>query len=399
MSKFKAYDEFLNEDFMSDIFKSAHGAIDKKNTEPLSYYIGRPHFPKQEEVDAAVEFMKIDPDYLFFNRGDRMHPIIYWKGPVFYGFFGGGLNLEMLKMTHADESLARHEKMFNDYLKAGNYESFFARVDKKILIPTFIDMYDEIPDNKKYDVFTDLYVRSEYGFQTFPIEIIKDCFNKRKLSKDWKKRMSDLKKEIKLNTDGTVTIYRGSNMESAKADDAFSWTLSEKTAKFFADRFSKGTGRIDHKNIDPSEIIDYLQDRGESEVILFPKKFGKINEDYEHRHAKRNERYTDLLLLRAAGITARFLIYPDKIIVKTNRHSQQIEWFTIDSSVKFITNTSATESSVIDKLEDLFDAIDPKKGTEGEVLAKRLEELMKNHLFSKWWNKFSGHHTGKHYGI
>jgi hypothetical protein len=278
MSKFKAYNEFLNEDFMSDIFKSAHGAIDKKNAEPLADYIGRPHFPKQAEVDAAVEFMKIDPDYLFFNRGDRMHPIIYWKGPVFYGFFGGGLSLEMLKMTHADESIARHEKMFNDYLKAGNYESFFARVDKKILIPTFIDMYDEIPDNKKYDVFTDLYVRSEYGFQTFPIEIIKDCFNKRKLSKDWKKRMTDLKKEIKLNTDGTVTIYRGSNMESAKADDAFSWTLSEKTAKFFADRFSKGTGRIDHKNIDPSEIIDYLHDRGESEVILFPKKFGKIND-------------------------------------------------------------------------------------------------------------------------
>lgn len=280
MSKFKAYDEFLNEDFMSDIFKSAHGAIDKKNIEPLSNYIGRPHFPKQAEVDAAVEFMKIDPDYLFFNRGDRMHPIIYWKGPVFYGFFGGGLNMEMLKMTHADESIARHEKMFNDYLKAKNYESFFSRVDKKILIPTFIDMYDQIPDKTKYDVFTDLYVRSEYGFQTFPIEIIKDCFNKRKLSKDWKKRMSDLKKELELNPDGTVTIYRGSNMESAKADDAFSWTLDEKTAKFFADRFSKGTGRIDQKDINPSEIIDYLQDRGESEVILFPKKFGKINENF-----------------------------------------------------------------------------------------------------------------------
>jgi hypothetical protein len=280
MSKFKTYGQFINEDFMSDIFKSAHGAIDKKNIEPLADYIGRPHFPKQSEVDAAVEFMKIDPDYLFFNRGDRMHPIIYWKGPVFYGFFGGGLSMEMLKMMRADESISRHEKMFNDYLAKKDYESFFSRVDKKILIPTFIEMYDQIPDKTKYDVFTDLYVRSEYGFQTFPIEIIKDCFNKRKLSKDWKKRMTDLKKEIKLNQDGTVTIYRGSNMESAKADDAFSWTLSEKTAKFFADRFSKGTGRIDRKDIDPSEIIDYLQDRGESEVILFPKKFGKLNENF-----------------------------------------------------------------------------------------------------------------------
>ena len=174
----------------------------------------------------------------------------------------------------ADKIIEQQEKVFSEYLKKKDYESVFSRAEKKIAIPLFIEMYDEIPDNQKYDVFTDVYVRSEYGFQAFPIKIIKDCFNKRKLSNDWKERMIELKDEMKLNDDGTVTIYRGENTGSAKSDDAFSWTLSKKTAKFFADRFNKGAGKTNSKNIDPSEIIDYLPHRGETEIILMPKKFG-----------------------------------------------------------------------------------------------------------------------------
>jgi hypothetical protein len=151
-------------------------------------------------------------------------------------------------------------------------------MDKKVLIPSFVQMYKDIPDKDKYEIFKDLYVRSEYGFQSFPVEIIKDCFSKRKLSPEWKKRSAEFKKKAKLNPDGTITLYRGENVDSAKSDDAFSWTLDKKTAKFFADRFSKGSGRIVEKTVSPEEVIDYLDDRGESEVILFPKKFGKLNE-------------------------------------------------------------------------------------------------------------------------
>ena len=212
---------------------------------------------------------------MFYNQRDMLHSIIYWKGPFFYGFFGG-LNIEALKMMQADKYFEQKTKFINDMFKKKDYESLFTRVDKKILIPTFIDMYDEIPDNQKYDIFTDLYVRSEYGFQMFPIEIIKDCFNKRLTSKDHNERMEELKKDMKLNDDGTVTVYRGENTKSAKSDDAFSWTLTKKTAKFFAERFSKGTGKINEKKIAPKEIIDYLPHRAESEVILFPKKFGTL---------------------------------------------------------------------------------------------------------------------------
>lgn len=272
MAKFKSYEKF-NEGFdMSSFFKSAHAAIEEDNLVPLSDVIGRPRFPTQEEYDTAVEYLGIDPDFLFYDSTSMISPILYWNGPVFYPFHGS-LNMEALKMMRSKEAIDQVTKMMDKMTAEKKYESLFARMDKKILIPQFIKMYKEIPDNQKYDVFTDLYVRSEYGFGMFPKEIIEKCFSKRMLSTDWKKRMEELKDILKLNPDGTVIVYRGQNRESASGDEAFSWTLSKKTAKFFSERFEKGAGKIIMKKILPEEIIDYLDHRGESEIIVLPKTF------------------------------------------------------------------------------------------------------------------------------
>jgi hypothetical protein len=263
MKKLLTYEQF-NESSMADIFQSAHAAVDRDELIPLEDLIGRPKFPTQKQVDAAVEFLNIDPEYLFYDPHNFLNPIVYWKGPMFYGFFGG-LDMEALKMTHADRYFEQKAKFFEDHLKRKDYEGMFNRIDKKILIPSFVDMYDEIPDKQKYNVFTDLYVRSEFGFGMFPKDILKDLFTKRKFSADWKKRMQDFKKKAKLNSDGTVTIYRGEGSKSTKG--GMSWTLERKTAKFFADRFGSG-GKVITRKIDPDQVLDYLQDRGESEVLV-----------------------------------------------------------------------------------------------------------------------------------
>jgi hypothetical protein len=275
--RFKSYKQF-NEG-IEDIFRSAHAAIDRKDLQPLKKFIGKPKFPTQEEFNAVVDMTDADPDYFFYDKTNMLNPIIYWKGPLFYGFFGG-LNLEAIKMMRVDQYFKHKTELHDKMLAKKDYDGLFSHMDKKVLIPNFVEMYDQIPDNQKYDIFKDLYVRSEYGFQMFPLEIIKDCFEKRKLSTDWKKRMQKFKKEVKSD-DGTITVYRGENLSSAKSDDAFSWTTDKKTAKFFADRFSKGAGKISSKKISVEEVIDYLDDRGESEIILFPKKFGSLNENLD----------------------------------------------------------------------------------------------------------------------
>jgi hypothetical protein len=278
--KFKNYNEFnkineFSDSRIADLFKSIHGAINLDDLIPLKYVIGKPKFPTQEELDEVVDFLNIDPDYLYYDPHGLLEPIIYWNGPVFHGFTGG-FNMQIIKMMQVDKRIQRHEEIFEPLLKAKKYVEIFNRMEKKILIPMFEKLYNDIPDDQKYDVFTDLYVRSEYGFQTFPMEIIKDCFKKRNLSKDWKNRMKSFMKTIKLDSDGLLTIYRGENIDSAKGDDAFSWTLDKKTAKFFSERFNKETGKIIQKTIDPKEVIDFLEDRVESEIIVYPTKFGKL---------------------------------------------------------------------------------------------------------------------------
>lgn len=266
MSKFLNFKQFINESFIEDIFRGAHAAIDKKDLQPLKKFIGKPKFPTQEEVDAACKFLKIDPEYLFYDKNNMLNSIIYWKGTIFYGFFGG-LNMEALKMTRADKFIEQMNKMYNEASSKKDFSRLFMLVDKKILIPTYIELYNEIPDDQKYDIFTDLYIRSEFGFGMFPKEIIDDVFSKRKLSSEWKDRMKAFKKIAKLNDDGTITVYRGEGSKSTKG--GMSWTLQRKTAKFFADRFDSH-GKIVTKKIKPEQALDYLSDRGEAEVLITP---------------------------------------------------------------------------------------------------------------------------------
>lgn len=265
----------LYEDFGADIFKAAHGAIDADGLVPLQGLIDQGassklvNIPTQKEFDAVVKFLDADPEYFYLNPSNFLEPIVYWKGPFYHGFFGG-LDMESLKMMQVNKRFEIKKKDYENYFKNKDYAQLFDRTDKKILIPQFIKMYDEIPDDQKYEIFVTLYQRSEYGFNTFPPEILNNLFPHRKDSSEWKERMKELKGDMKLNKDGTVTVYRGENHESADEEHAFSWTLNHKTAEFFADRFDKGAGDVISKDINPSEIMDYLTSRGEFEIIVVP---------------------------------------------------------------------------------------------------------------------------------
>ena len=255
---------------LSDFFRSAHAAIDPKDLVRLETMVGKPKFPSENEFDDAVEYLDIDRNFLFYNKADIISPIIYWKGLVFYPFHGG-LKMEALKMFHSKESIEKLSEYTAKMISKKDYESVFSRMEKKILIPTFVDLFDEIPDSQKYDIFTDLYVRSEYGFERMPEQIMKKCFDLRNLSSDCKKRMEELGKKMKIDQEGKVTVYRGQTSQSQKEDTAYSWTLSRKTAQFFADRFS-GDGKVIRRKIDPELILDYLDNRGEQEVLIRPNK-------------------------------------------------------------------------------------------------------------------------------
>jgi hypothetical protein len=266
------YKEFINEASVSDLFSSLHGAIDKKNLLKLTDYIKRSNTLNisKDDLKNASEYLGVSEDSFYYDPGNFIHPVIIWDGPLYYGIPGGNISQTMLKNMRSKEFIDQLKKSINELTARKEYEHLFQIMDKKILIPTFIEMYDEIPDKDKYDIFVNLYVRSEYGFHKFPKEIILDCFSKRNLSESWKEDMEKLKKKIKGKD--KITVYRGIGALSTEEDSAFSWTLSKKTAKFFADRFGSN-GKVIKREISPEDVIDYLDNRGENEIILIPKRY------------------------------------------------------------------------------------------------------------------------------
>ena len=71
-----------------------------------------------------------------------------------------------------------------------------------------------------------------------------------------------------------ITIYRGLMPKARK--EGLSWTLSYDKAKWFANRFQDKQGIIYQATVKKSDIIAYLSDRNEDEVIVDFKKLYNV---------------------------------------------------------------------------------------------------------------------------
>ena len=256
--RFKLFEAFT----IDQAFKKAHDIIDKKSLKPLSTVVGKKDMPTKEELEQAADILDLDIENFFYDPNSFTH-FIYWKGPIF-------IEIPIFS-TDIIKSMKGRLDQKRKALSNKNFIKVFSMLNKKVAIPTFIEMYDQIPDDQKYDAFVYIYTTSEYGFSMFPKKIIKDLFSKRKMSSEWKSRMDKFKKETKLNPDGTLTIYRGEGSQSN--NNGLSWSTDKETADFFANRFGKG--KVTTKNIHPDEVIDAFD--AENEVIIEPKDFLKEN--------------------------------------------------------------------------------------------------------------------------
>lgn len=72
---------------------------------------------------------------------------------------------------------------------------------------------------------------------------------------------------------GVVTIYRG--VGSEKYRDGISWTLDREKAEWFATRFTED-GVVYSAKVKSNDILYYISDRGEKEVIVDPKRLMQV---------------------------------------------------------------------------------------------------------------------------
>jgi len=260
MKIIKTFKKF--ESNIHDIFRFSHGALDKSKLIPIKKVLGKKGFPTKQIFNEIIDFSNLEPNYIYYDPNNSLYPYIYWKDFIYIEFFGN-LSLELVKMSMVKERLKYQQDKFEKLLSKNDYKRIFQLADKRIVIPMYIETYNNIPDDQKYEVFIELYMRSEFGFEMFDSNFLDKVFATRFKSPEWKKRMDKLHKIIKPDENGYIMAYRGEGV----AEDILSWTLDKKIAKFFANRFDNN-GRVIYDKVKVDYIMDYLTDRNESELLI-----------------------------------------------------------------------------------------------------------------------------------
>lgn len=202
------------------------------------------------------------PNYFYFNKFTYV-PI--WK-----------LDKESLDLMRINELIEQTDSRMNNWIQKNDFHSIFSYVEKKMKIPLYVKHFDEIPFDQKYDVFRQIYRNSEYGFHDFDPELLEQIFDSRSLSKEWEQDMQELRSLA--DKDGFITIYRGEGERSQPIEEALSWSLSKDMAIFFATRFAP-TGILYEGKIEVDDVLDYMHNRDEEEVLVEPSAVKDIHKE------------------------------------------------------------------------------------------------------------------------
>jgi hypothetical protein len=265
---------------LDTIFKEAHGN-NEQTLVPINKFNGRfeltlglKSFKKEVEI-LKEKFPHLIDDIYFIPR-TRIQPFCFYKGNVWVDIYS--LDMSAWDMFQQDKMIEHQLEFIGRFEKENDYENLFSFMEKKILITKYIELFDSIPDEQKYNCFRDVWTRSEYGFNLFEPSFLKEVFTFAKYSEERNDSLQQLKNSLKGKE--IVTVYRGITFHSTKANEAISWTLDRSIADFFASRFDS-KGKVIKAEIHINDILDYISRRNEKEVFLNPKKL--INSELHYQ--------------------------------------------------------------------------------------------------------------------
>lgn len=194
----------------------------------------------------------------FYKIEGKLFKYAYINNTVFIEIYGDiskfNFQTQMIK-----DRIQQVEKAHKKCIENRDYERLFNLIDKPYRFDWFMKLYSDIPDKNKYNIFRNIYISSEYGFDEIPRDFLEDVFSYN-VSINWLTEYED---------EDIITIYRGEGCYSTCYRDAYSWTLDFKVAQFFATRFDDN-GEIYKGKVKKKHILDYIESRNESEVLVYP---------------------------------------------------------------------------------------------------------------------------------
>ena len=261
----------MSKDHLQDIgelFQSVNTPVEKEELIQIEQYFQQNEDNETER--AAVQWLceqaEVTEEDFYFLPNHGITPFCYYKDGIFLGF--NVLSIQYFEWTNMGEGLDLKIQMTKEAVKKGKFSKLLD-LTETIAQPLVFEYYfHQLPDDKKYELFIDMYILQEYGFTYYQPEIVKEAIEK--LPAEYRERaMEELLKEDSVGEDGTITIYRGMGEASTPIEQAMSWTLSPKIAYFFANRFGRG-GYIVKAQTQVNDVIDFINRRNEKEIVVLP---------------------------------------------------------------------------------------------------------------------------------
>lgn len=210
----------------------------------------------KETIDFIVS-QGLNPEY-FYKVKDSLNSYCYMNGTVYLNIYS--MEKDIFKLFQYKYIIEKREAIHKECFKTKDYQRLFVMIDKPFRLYWYKRLFDEIPDEDKYNIFEFIYTCSEYGFDSLERDFIEKVFSYNKNEKVWLDELED-----------EVTIYRGEGSLSTPYTRAYSWTTNIKIAKFFATRFGS-CGTVYKAKVKKDDILDYLFDSNESEILVYPEK-------------------------------------------------------------------------------------------------------------------------------
>jgi len=209
-------------------------------------------------LDAVLEYAKV------MASTEELHPDL--QPYLEEGAIGLQLRHPLVYLVplwsngHANALYEHKVKGVKDALANNKYSSYIFLHERPYRLDAFTLIQSKLSDTQYWSLLSDIWTDTENQWQG--LNKWKQLLSSNRPSRHY--LMNEEEFNLLQSLPDEVTIYRG--CQAGINENGLSWTLNKKKAEFFANRFGK-EGIILERKIPKSNIIAFLNGRGESEVI------------------------------------------------------------------------------------------------------------------------------------
>lgn len=233
-----------------------------------------------ERVREIIEAAGLDYDNIVVDPTRFIYNAYYadYENGIYFD-----LHLDEQSLTHPQvgvSALALQHRRKDDFLKQGDWIGFYHRdVPGPLRIYDFQRRYKDISEDRVYEVWEFIHRNIDYENGQWTDEVLDYVFDR-----------APRPKELPLNENGTVTVYRGSGSRSQSPERALSWSSNQRNALWFANHNGFGQAL-------------YIGEVASEDVVNYMPGFHQENEVIVRRGAVRNLRKADMIPIEQETMT------------------------------------------------------------------------------------------------